>query len=169
MTFLRAWDAGISVFICLPSRGGCGQVRRDFLLYTLSDKFCPMVYSCYRQFDIALYLHCGLLMGGSLMLSMEMLLDAQRILDPVINHTPVVSTKDIVPDCDFLSEGGLPAENRRIQAPGCILQDRHPFPMRKRPGASLPALREIMPRALPLPPGIWESRPPSASRRGAPE
>lgn len=35
------------------------------------------------------------------MLSMEMLLDAQRILDPVINHTPVVSTKDIVPDCDF--------------------------------------------------------------------
>lgn len=35
------------------------------------------------------------------MLSMEMLLDAQRVLDPVINHTPVVSTKDIVPDCDF--------------------------------------------------------------------
>ena len=25
------------------------------------------------------------------MLSMEMLLDAQRVLDPVINHTPVVS------------------------------------------------------------------------------
>ena len=35
------------------------------------------------------------------MLSMEMLQDAQRVLDPVINHTPVVSTKDIVPDCDF--------------------------------------------------------------------
>ena len=35
------------------------------------------------------------------MLSMEMLLDAQRVLDPVINHTPVVSTKDIAPDCDF--------------------------------------------------------------------
>ena len=35
------------------------------------------------------------------MLSMEMLQDAQRILDPVINHTPVVATKDIVPDCEF--------------------------------------------------------------------
>lgn len=35
------------------------------------------------------------------MLSMEMLQEAQRILDPVINHTPVVATRDIVPDCDF--------------------------------------------------------------------
>ena len=35
------------------------------------------------------------------MLSMEMLQEAQRILDPVINHTPVVVTRDIVPDCDF--------------------------------------------------------------------
>lgn len=35
------------------------------------------------------------------MLSMEMLQDAKKILDPVINHTPVISTKDIVPDCDF--------------------------------------------------------------------
>ena len=32
---------------------------------------------------------------------MEMLQEAQRILDPVINHTPVVATRDIVPDCDF--------------------------------------------------------------------
>ena len=36
------------------------------------------------------------------MLSMEMLLDAQRVLDPVINHTPVVSTKDIVPDLSLI-------------------------------------------------------------------
>ena len=35
------------------------------------------------------------------MLSMEMLQEAQRILDPVINHTPVVATRDIVADCDF--------------------------------------------------------------------
>ena len=35
------------------------------------------------------------------MLSMEMLQEAQRILDPVINHTAVVATRDIVPDCDF--------------------------------------------------------------------
>ena len=35
------------------------------------------------------------------MLSMEMLQEAQRILDPVINHTPVVATRDIGPDCDF--------------------------------------------------------------------
>ena len=35
------------------------------------------------------------------MLSMEMLQEAQRILDPVINHTPVVATRGIVPDCDF--------------------------------------------------------------------
>ena len=35
------------------------------------------------------------------MLSMEMLRRAQENLNPVINHTPVVATKDIVPDCDF--------------------------------------------------------------------
>ena len=35
------------------------------------------------------------------MLSMEMLHQAQEILAPVINHTPVVATKDIVPDCEF--------------------------------------------------------------------
>ena len=35
------------------------------------------------------------------MISMDMLRDAQRVLDPVINRTPVVPTKGIVPGCDF--------------------------------------------------------------------
>ena len=35
------------------------------------------------------------------MLSMEMLRDAKRVLDPVINRTPVISATGIVPGCDF--------------------------------------------------------------------
>lgn len=35
------------------------------------------------------------------MISMDMLRDAQRVLAPVINYTPVVPTKGIVPGCDF--------------------------------------------------------------------
>lgn len=35
------------------------------------------------------------------MIDMEMLRDAQRVLHPVINHTPVVAAKGFVPDCDF--------------------------------------------------------------------
>ena len=35
------------------------------------------------------------------MISMDMLRDAQRVLAPVINSTPVVPTKGIVPGCDF--------------------------------------------------------------------
>lgn len=35
------------------------------------------------------------------MISMDMLRDAQRVLGPVINRTPVVPTKGIVPGCDF--------------------------------------------------------------------
>lgn len=101
------------------------------------------------------------------MLSMEMLLDAQRVLDPVINHTPVVSTKDIVPDCDFYLKADCLQKTGAFKLRGAYykiatLSDE------EKAGASLPALREIMPRALPLPPGIWESRPPSASRRGRP-
>ena len=36
-----------------------------------------------------------------LMISMAMLHDAQRVLKPVINRTPVIQTKGIVPGCDF--------------------------------------------------------------------
>ena len=35
------------------------------------------------------------------MISMDMLHDAQQVLAPVISRTPVVSTKGIVPGCDF--------------------------------------------------------------------
>lgn len=35
------------------------------------------------------------------MISMAMLHDAQRVLKPVINRTPVIQTKGIVPGCDF--------------------------------------------------------------------
>ena len=35
------------------------------------------------------------------MISMDMLRDAQRVLAPVINYTPVVPTKGMVPGCDF--------------------------------------------------------------------
>ena len=35
------------------------------------------------------------------MISMDMLRNAQRVLAPVINYTPVVPTKGIVPGCDF--------------------------------------------------------------------
>ena len=35
------------------------------------------------------------------MISMDMLHDAQQVLAPVISRTPMVSTKGIVPGCDF--------------------------------------------------------------------
>lgn len=35
------------------------------------------------------------------MLSMDMLYDAARVLDNVITRTPVISTKNLVPDCQF--------------------------------------------------------------------
>ena len=35
------------------------------------------------------------------MISMAMLHDAQRVLKPVINRTPVIPTKGLVPGCDF--------------------------------------------------------------------
>ena len=35
------------------------------------------------------------------MITLDMLRDAQRVLSPVINCTPVVPTKGIVPGCDF--------------------------------------------------------------------
>ena len=35
------------------------------------------------------------------MISMAMLHDAQRVLKPVINRTPVIPTKGLVPGCAF--------------------------------------------------------------------
>ena len=35
------------------------------------------------------------------MISMEMLYDAQRVLHDVVTHTPVILTKNLVPDCEF--------------------------------------------------------------------
>ena len=55
------------------------------------------------------------------MISMDMLHDAQQVLAPVISRTPMVSTKGIVPGCDFYLEGRLPAKDRRVQAPRRVL------------------------------------------------
>ena len=90
------------------------------------------------------------------MLSMEMLQDAQRILDPVINHTPVVATKDIVPDCEFYLKADC------LQKTGAFKLRGAYYKMRKRRGASLPAPPETTLRVWPLPPAIWAFPPPSA-------
>ena len=61
------------------------------------------------------------------MISMAMLHDAQRVLKPVINRTPVIPTKGLVPGCAFYLKADCLQKNRRVQAAGRVLQDRHPL------------------------------------------
>lgn len=100
------------------------------------------------------------------MISMAMLHDAQRVLKPVINRTPVIPTKGLVPGCDFYLKADCLQKPARSSS-GARTTRSLPSPTRRRRGASSPAPPGTTPRAWPTLPGTWASRPPSASRRRA--
>lgn len=69
------------------------------------------------------------------MISMDMLRDAQRVLDPVINRTPVVPTKGIVPGCDFYLKADCLQKTGAFKLRGAS----PPSPTRRKHEASSPA------------------------------
>ena len=80
------------------------------------------------------------------MISMAMLHDAQRVLKPVINRTPVIQTKGIVPGCDFYLKADCLQKTGAFK-PGARTTRSPPFPTRRRSAASSPAPPATTPRA----------------------
>lgn len=72
------------------------------------------------------------------MISMDMLRDAQRVLDPVINRTPVVPTKGIVPGCDFYLKP-IACKRPVLSSSGVRITKSPPSPTRRKHEASSPA------------------------------